>query len=443
MFYNSNLSKIIVSFFFALFFSPVFFSCNKPTLVGKDLLPSEDEINTPSTDTLTLITTTVREDSVRTDNFSTYILGTLNEPVFGKTYAHIFTQILLPTEGGINLNLPDSSTNLFLDSAVLTLGYKGFYGDTNSTQSVVVYELAESMDAAAEYYSTKKFSLGNELGRKENFLSDITDSVQVNGVNYAPHLRIKLSDITRADSLLHQSGTTNFQSSTNFLTYFKGICIASDPNSAGKGLMSFDLNSPVSKLTLYYHTDNSDSLTFSFLLVTNAASSNYFYHNYSSSTVEPFLNNPNVNGDSMVFIQPMAGLKTKIKIPYLQNLGNILINKAELIITEPTPNAAFTSPLQILCARTDDSSKNLVTADQFYGAVESGYFDGKKITKADGTNEYRFNLALHFQTIVNNPTLNYGLFLIASSQQSADRLMMAGNTHSQYKMELNLVYTKP
>jgi len=165
--------KIVHSYFFlALYLAMVLPSCTEKNVVGVDVLPNQSGLNTTFTDTVTIISNTVKEDSLRTDTlFSKHLLGNYNDPVFGKSQASIYTQVLLPTN---NVNFGDS---LKLDSIVLTLAYNGFYGDTSIPQTVEVYELNEDLSVGNEYYSDQDFIIKPTLLGSKTFVPNLTDSV--------------------------------------------------------------------------------------------------------------------------------------------------------------------------------------------------------------------------------------------------------------------------
>lgn len=416
----------------------ILFSCNKPTTIGAGLLPDDDNINTLQAN-LILETTTVVEDSLRTDKLRTYPLGTMKESVFGATYSDIFTQVLLPSGSDFNFEYTAGDVLKF-DSAVLTLYYSGFYGDTTGLQTINIYRMNESMDASNQYYSNKSFAYNaSVLGKANNFIPNTKDSIDVMGKMYPPHLRIKLTD-EFGDSLLHQSGTTNLHDNTNFFNYLKGLYISTDTNSAGKGMMYINLVNSV--LTLYYKSGSKDSLSFDFKISSGGTAMSQFRHNY-------FTNNPEVsthlnkNNDSIIYIQSMAGLKTKIKIPGLKDLGKILVNKAELVLTQINNDTTyFNSPEQMLCVQSDSTDKNAFTEDQIYQIVKSTYYGGKKSYDSNEI-KYKFNLAFHIQKIADNPTEDYGLYLLTfPSSEIADRVILGGGNHSQHQLKLNLTYTK-
>jgi hypothetical protein len=426
----------------------LFGSCKKNSLFGVDILPSTDAVGAVYSDTFSLITNTLRDDSVLTSSTINNVVGTMFDPVFGKTYAAFFTELLLPTND-VNFGNPDT---LYIDSVVLTLAYNGYYGYKDVPQTLNVYRVTEPMRPKpdAGYYSNKSFAVDPDLlARKQNFVPDFVDSVHAIGFTLPPHLRIRLND-RFGQELLNQSGTTNLTNDSTFKNYLRGICVAPDTLATpyGASILYFDLLSLLSGMHLYWHTPHIDSLSYILPIGVNEVRTNFFKHNYSGSAVAPYLNGSSVTGDSVVFVQGMAGLKTRIIIPALSSLSNVLINKAELIITQQVdPNetdSVFAPPAQIVCVTLDTAGKDVAIPDNFDAFP---VFGGGKVTKVTLDRqtyaEYHFSIADQLQQIIDGKQEDRGLFLIPYKRgETADRLVAGGNLRvDNLKMKLHLIYT--
>jgi hypothetical protein len=413
-----------------------FISCNDPEIVGLDVQPPGDKINFTYTDTTTVKTLTVREDSLRTDEVSRYLLGSYTDSVFGRTDAGIYAQVLLPS---LNVNLGSS---LSLDSAVLTLAYSGYYGDTTTPQMFRIYQMTEDMHLDSGYYSNRAFSYNPvELG-SITVAPSPGDSVLVNGVNTAPHLRIPLNPISGA-ALLQMSSDSQLTTNENFLSLFKGLYIKADPVNSGGGIFYFNLLDPQSKLTLYYQNSVADSQSFSFVFTTASARMTHFDHEYLSplTPVGQQLAD-STHGDSLVYLQSMAGVKTKIRFPNLKNLiagGMIAVNKAELEITvADNSDNRLAVPGQILVLGIDVNGTPVFLPDQF---EPSAYYGG--VYNAT-TRKYKFNIARYVQSVLTGRLQDYGLYLaVSGGVVQASRAIFCGATNPTYRMKLNLYYTKP
>jgi hypothetical protein len=276
------------------------------------------------------------------------------------------------------------------------------------------------------------------------------DSIDVFGIPFPPHLRIRLSD-RLGQELLNQSGTSNLANDSSFKNYFKGICVAPDTLASpyGASIIYFNLVSGVSGLHVYWHSPHKDSLNYVFPISTSEVRTNYFKHNYTGTSIPQHLQNNSTQNDSVVFVQGTAGLKTRITIPSLPSLHNILINKAELVITQVLDplrtDSILTPPSQIVCVTQDTSGKDIALPDNLN--LIFPVFGGGKITKVTLDRrvyaEYHFSIADQVQQIIDGKTTDRGLFLIAYRRgEMADRLMAGGSMRmDNFKMKLNLIYT--
>ncbi len=419
----------------------LFSFCKEPVLKDDSLLPDE-KLGLVFTDTLTLIAHTVREDSLRTDEMPDNLLGKMNDPIFGKSYASVYFQLRLLT------NNVDLGSAVQLDSAVLMLRYSGKYGDLTVPQTFMVYEMDESMSRDENYYSNKAFNIKSaEIGRLTNFIPNLDDSIETIEGKLPAHMRIKL-DAGWAQNILNQSGGGNLANNENFLQFMKGLYLTVDTQGTGNGMVYLDLFNATSALTFYYRNADRDSLNFKIVTNNSAATLNQFKHNYSGSVVEPFINANSTDGDSVVYIQSMAGLKGKFTAPHIRNLGNISINKAEVLITalkDPLQlDSIYTIPIRLTLNASDADGRNAFIEDQF---VSETYFGGVRFQENDSfgnaVSRFKFNTALYYQAVSKNIKTDYGIYMLTfPSTRIGDRLLVGGGNHSQYPLKLKLTYIK-
>ena len=411
--------------------------CKEPIINDSDLVP-KDKLGIIYTDTLTVISEVVKEDPLRSDELAINILGSMVDPVFGKSEASIYFQLLLQ-----NNNI-DLGTNRQLDSAVLMLQYAGSYGNTKVAQNLVVYEVNEAMFKDTDYFSDKTFPIkSNEIGRLNNFVPNFSDSVQTRFRKYAPHARIKL-DANWATDLMNQSASGNLANNGNFLSYLKGLYVKAEAAN-GKGMVYVDLKANATALMLYYKSTELDSVLI-IVINSDAATINNYKHDYGGTLAEQLLQN-NRSGDSIILMQSMSGLKTKFTVPNIKSLGNISISKAELEITNFRNSfditTEFTLPGRLTLNAADAEGKNAFLDDQFIG---DSYLGGEKVQQTESNkvlNRYRFNMAVHYQNVVSNAKVDYGVYILTfPSNRIADRLIAGGGNHSTYPLKLKLTYSK-
>ena len=429
---RNKLFHLLAAFVAVLIFS----SCNKePNLIGLDLLPEGDRLNMSFIDTSTIIAYTVREDSLRTDELSTNLLGYLNDAVFGNVLASIYTQYNLPT------NNVSFGANPVADSVVLSLVYNGVYGDSLSQHTVRVFELADTMSVAASYYSNSTIaSMPNQIG-EATFVPNFKTADSVNGEARPPHLRITLSQ--EFSNRLISADSATLSSNSFFTEVFKGLYITADQvTSNGTGaILYFNLLDEMSKITLHYRND-ADTISMNFPINGNCGRyNNYNHFNYngaSSDLLQQFAGDT-TSGNDRIFMQAMAGAKVKLRMPYLKNIpenARIAVNEAILIITDDEPDNVFAPPVQLAMRALDDTGAYLVLPDETIGSV---YFGGRYVNNK----EYRFRLTKYVQDRMNNPDAkdNGLMMLIAGSSLSGNRVVLKGPANTTGRMKLVIYYT--
>src|SRR5206468_1003854 len=119
---------------------------------------------------------------------------------------------------------------------------------------------------------------------------------------------------------------SDLSNNSTFQSFFKGVYVKVDgAASINQGaILYFDLLSSQSKLTLYYN----DSLNFDFIIGSGALRVNHFVHDYTGTPVNAQLTGTAIDTD-FVYVQAMAGVKTKILLPEIKHLtdsGMIVIN---------------------------------------------------------------------------------------------------------------------
>ncbi len=237
-----------------------------------------------------------------------------------------------------------------------------------------------------------------------------------------------------------------------FLDHFKGLYITtvdSVGNSTlikGEGsIISFDLNSSLSTITLYYHyneTESVDYLDYNFSINSSAVKYSRFSHNYTGTDIEAHLNNLPTKDTTVSYVSALAGVKTKIEIPHLKELtkdGNVLINKAELEITlENGTEGSYDTPLESISLVGIDASGNDVFLPDFFEGLDhyGGTYD---LT----TKKYKFNIARHISDIVNGSTGNYGMYIVANGgTTTGSRSVFGSEKNATAKIKLNITFSK-
>ena len=165
---------------FAIIFQ-LLISCKQNDQVGLTQVTG-GKLGVTVTDTFKVYAHSIFEDSVKSNALGTNVAGSIADPVFGLTTGGFYTQYQLTTTD-VSFGL-----NPQLDSLVLQLPYDGYYGDTNSTQTLNVYEMSSDLSSTISYYSYLNNSKNKQaqvipaiIGTK-TFKPHPTDSIWVNGV---------------------------------------------------------------------------------------------------------------------------------------------------------------------------------------------------------------------------------------------------------------------
>jgi hypothetical protein len=418
------------------------FACtDKPDQVGLGLQPTSIELSVIFDDASGLLVHSLREDSVRTDAnvIKTGTLGSMLDPVMGKTTGEIFSQFRLE-ENGHNFG-----TDPVLDSLVLSLSYSSFYGDSLTSQTVKVFQLDADMNPDTAYYSNQTISAEDTELASITFIPLPSDSVNVGGKMEGPQLRIKLSDdfgqsILDADPLV-------FDNNEKWLEFMKGLKITTEPVMSGGGMMMFDMFAANTILTLYYKNDSQDTLEFTFLSNENCARFTNFNHNDYMEASPAFkaqvLNGDTSQGEELYYLQGMGGVKAQIRLPDIQEFfadGPVSINEAKLVFNVIDDGSELTPPTQLGLAIIDEEGDYQLLPDAneptaYYG----GYLDGDD-------NKYFFRISQYIQQVLTGNSPNYPLILLVSGGSfKANRVIMHGPDsllNNDLRMTLNVIYTK-
>lgn len=443
-------------------------SCNEPSIIGADVIDT-DRPDVVFTDTLTLLTSSVEGDSVRTFDdlnlLTTYLCGKLEDPIFGISESEINTQLrLFGTPDSANF-AGISSNDTQLDSVVFVLEYDPdqFFGNSISQQDVAVYLLAEDMDNNATYFSNDNFAAGDLLTSVTVNPSepDTTFSVidpSTGDSIFPPQLRLSVdinhplfTDILFKD----ESSFQYYKNDTALLNVFKGVKVQVENPDPTDLMMAFKLSSSsLGGMYLFYHTPN-DTLFYRFRINNDAAQMASFNHDYSGSFVEPYIDGTNdeTDGEEYVFVQGMQGLNGKIRIPYTDGLQNAIINQAQLEITMATIPSDITfyrdDPLdQIFLSKRNEDGDLVTIADVQTAALGgnlTGIFGGNLVERTEDNmviKTYTMNITEHLQDLINGLEENNELFITANAKaQSANRSILFGSGHPTYAPKLNVTYT--
>lgn len=438
--YNTKLIRkvtLLSVFFFVI-------GCKKKdNLVGAEL--HDDKLNVDVIDTLSLITYSQEQDSVRSSGLTISTLGSYNDPTFGVTNSSIFTHLRLSADN-VNFAPSGTSADIEIDSVVLALEFSDYYGNLDP-QTFEIYELLDDIYTDSTYYSNYNgnVSATNIVASGFGVITPNPDSnVLIDGKTLDPQLRIKI-DNSFGQKIIDESGNSTISNNDNFLQFIKGIQIkTNDAFASGQGaILLFDLLSQNSKLTIYYRdTVINDTNSFDLLINSSCARINSIQHNYSSSAVQSILSDSTL-GDNEFYIQGLQGVRSFIEIPHLTSLkdSNIIINKASLILPANYSGSTYEPIEQLLILRNgkDENGVNqeYILPDQLtYGLAGIGG------TYDETNDEYEFVITRYINNILNENFENNKLTLQSASQMVTPNRVILFGKNGTSKPRLVLTYTK-
>lgn len=397
-------------------------SCKRPENdLGSELLPNEDGLTALQTDTITIIATTVQEDSIRTDELSSVMLGNYIDPILGSTRASFNTQVRLSTTS------PDFPESFIIDSVVLGLVYTGdFYGKL-AKQQIFVHELTEDLENDSTYYTNTKhiYNITNEVKSGWNTYDFRPEDLVIVGTDSViPQLRIHLNEALGQKLLT--ATDDQLSSNDNFLQFFKGLHVS--PGFADACVANFDLIDSDSKLSVYYRYDNDgveDTTYYHFNITSECSYYTQVEHNRAGTALAPLDSDNDVSGDVTTYVQAAGSMKTLIEFPFLSDLDaieNKSVNRAELRIPFDD-DGRFGAQTNMFLVYLDEEGDYNLLPDQSLGSIGGG---------ANFTDDYyTFNISLYLQKVLNGEITSQGLYLISKNAGvTVTRCALHGPNHT-------------
>jgi hypothetical protein len=415
-----------------------FSACQKPTDLEADgLLPQEDVLFANQSDTSTIVSYIVREDTLSTDELSACLLGSYTDETFGRTLASFATQFVL---SGANPSFPSAFE---VDSVIFSVAYTGYSYGSLGEGYLSVKELSADLPKASGFNSSY-----NAPVLSENLLADASQTFQFKPKTYlfgtedslAPQLRIPLKT-SLGTRLLQPTDPAALESDENFQAYFKGLKV--EAGSYPMGVVALDLTNINSKITVYYRYDNgglADTTFYEFPVTSDCGRYSRLQHFYQYATqpdLQALSTTDTLANQAMLYLQAGAGTKTKIELPHLLDLqineGRI-VNKAELIVPYE-PDSKYAPTTQIFIFYQNSEGTLVALPDQFSGNIGGGVEEVNK--------RYRLNITQYIQKVLSGELENAPLFIVSGAAGvSVNRTLIHGPEFSDNNVEnLRLIIT--
>ena len=411
----------------------IIMSCEKPeSKVGLELLPTDENLGL-EIDSSTVLIKTVFHDSLRTDRLSSSLLGDIFDPVIGNTKADIYFQLLLSNP---NVNFGDGAV---LDSMVLSLAYNSeFYGSLEEMK-VSMHQLSESITLDTNYFSYSNIEVMEDnlvSSESEFFTPNINNDVIVGDDTLAAHLRIKFDVMNTDIGTLFLSNEDSLASNSTFLPFFKGLKVSLEKQSMDGGLLNINLFSELSNVTLYYHTNDIDSLNYTFVINEQSQQFVGFSHDYNEIGIDQ----PNQEN---VYVQSTAGLGIEVTLPNLYDFTDeesIIINRAILELPVESDDMDFLAP--------NETIKATMIVDGDIINIPDGILEGSGTSFVGGVYDaddkvYRLTVTRFVQRVLNGQ-IEQPIFTVVPnlSRTVANRaIIKVGNLDEDRRAKLIINYT--
>lgn len=419
----------------------IFWSCKKEyDAIGLDMI-GNNLLGSDFTDTISINSYSLLGDSVNTTYLSNVILGHLKDPVFGNSKTGIYLKYYL-SESSVNFG-----NNPILDSLVFTMQYSGYYGDTNARLSLEIFELSELLDEATAYYSnntTPYIPQNLTYHPSFSFTPRPNTTVIIDTIKYVPHLRVRLSDELGQRLINNQSVLA---SNDAFQQFFKGLYITASTTSSEGCLVYLYPRGSISTITLYYRNETEGQKRYVFNIPSTSTYYSHFDLDHEASTNSDFrrqvLGGEQSLGKKLLYTQAMGGIRTFLEFPHLSKSfqdQKVIINKAELVITNVAPNAGnFIYPPSLSIQMKTENGLSYIPDDEVF--MGSTYYGG---TYNASDNTYRFRITQYVQRLIHDPNYGQGLYLIVRGGGIRGNRLIFGGTapdDPDSRIRLDLHYT--
>ena len=444
------MKKNLILFALSIWAAFVLVRCDDSTIVGGDLLNGE-AIDLVFTDTTTIHTSTTLGKVVNSGRLSanTYMVGVLDDPIFGITTSDLYLGIQVIDEGPNYIGKE-------IDSMVMSLAYDslGFYGNRSSLFDFELYRtteiIKEDTTFSDEVLPIETTPIANEMNKVVSLTDSVfvidpeTDSLLI-GI---PHFRMRINPsfgINFFDLMRFVSDDASLLGVVPAL-YLNGV-----PNRsamAGFSVGNSERLGDLNKFIVYMTDTLGVKSTYDFRYRVDRFS--HFEHDYAGSPVSDFIDNEEI-GDSLFFVQGMAGVNGVIDISNVLQYKDFLVNKAEIELTvaeDPEYQLDLYPPIELYGASFEGSEGRLVALQDLELISEFGLpvFGGELFEEeVDGImlKKVKFNITNHVINFIDDPTIGGKIILSAFFEsETPNRTVFYGAGHSRYPAKLNIAFTK-
>ncbi len=389
------------------FVALLFTACELPREIG---LPTGNLVDVRYTDTLTIKTSTVLLDSIRTSATSQLLVGSYIDPIFGKISARAYAEFA-PT------SFVFGTDKIYqYDSVGISMTYGHFYGDTLQPFQVNIHRLKDTLVTAKTYYNYDTAPYNPNVYAKLSF----TPQSSTSNVLFT-----RLPDDFGRQMFSALLGSGDPLNAASFVRLMKGFAFVSD--ASNRAMTGF----PVAniRVILYLHENGTiGGGGLSFPLITRRF--NHIEADRSGTALanlKPLKATPPKDLGGLTYIQDAVGIVTKIEIPYLSSLqknGHIAINRAELSVTPEVNTGYYPLPSAMVLTETDETNTVLRSKSDLElivgtdGSTYSSIVSPQLVGYNYQYKNYNFVLTTYLQSIISGYKKTKGFLLMPLNNEA-------------------------
>ncbi len=313
--------------------------------IGTSILPNDDFFSS-ETDNSAILTASNQINPIESWDASSWIIGTLNDPVFGTTHSDFATTFTLGTIRDTSIsNHGDSS--YALKSVILNIPFSsvGLYGDTAATHRIIVYELSQKLPSGKLFsdlningYTYPEIVGDTILSARDLQFPVYADSAKTIVSYYKFNIGAKWAVKLKADfaNKLYNMTEANTSSVNAFQDFFKGLYVTSElvtsPNNGIGTLIAASASSTTIDINYEHYKPNAVDATKNDTV--NSIYSLYIGTQYPKLNRFTYESSPNITFNStntnQLYVQGLGGSYAKVNIggDIFDTWKNKLYNKA-------------------------------------------------------------------------------------------------------------------
>jgi hypothetical protein len=438
-------------------------ACVDPITVGADLLEG-DRADVGYTDTLRLEAVTepgeplvVYDPTQGGQQTSRALFGELEDAIFGRNRASLYLVPRLQRNNIFQIVRPSFIGRLdaTLDSIVLVLPTDtvASYGNTDAPHAWKITSVPGQIDPRETYRSDTSFTLnfvpegqGTFVPNGDSLLVSFLDVPNLGDSVRRPHVRLPL-DLNLGERILTADSTV-FESDTLFQDFILGGLFL-EPDGPTPGIVDFNLDPTWAGLHLYYTLDGEPAvyvLPVDPLNTLNPAISRY-EQEYTGSYAAEFFND--FTADSLVFVEGMGGLRTRLELPDLRSLQGQVVNKADLDLVvrrfDGVDYSQFLEP-QALTLQYIGENGELEYVEDIQLSLNNtvGAFFGGFLREDPETGDlyYRMSISVHLQGIIDGEYPPVLYLVPEPTLGNPRRTVLFGPSSTRTPVRLKVAFTR-